>query len=78
MKTSIPFLTQPPDPRNPDRIKQTFDTFWKIIFTALITGCGNILEISAWIHDIQQILFDFCLLSLMLVTIYFDQKINTV
>jgi DDE_Tnp_1-associated len=54
----IPFLTQLPDPRNPDRIKHTLDTFWKIILTALSTGCGNILEISEWIHDNQQILLD--------------------
>jgi hypothetical protein len=54
----IPFLTQLPDPRNPDRIKHTFDTFWKIILTPLSTGCQNILEISKWIHDNQQILLD--------------------
>jgi DDE_Tnp_1-associated/Transposase DDE domain len=54
----IPFLTQLPDPRNPNRIKHTSDTFWKIILTALSTGCSNILEISEWIHDNQKILFD--------------------
>jgi DDE_Tnp_1-associated/Transposase DDE domain len=54
----IPFLTQLPDPRNPDRIKHTFDTFWKIILTALSTGCKNILEISEWMHDNQPILLN--------------------
>jgi hypothetical protein len=54
----IPFLAQLPDPRNPDRIKHTLDTFWKIILTALSTGCSNILEIAEWIQDNQQILLD--------------------
>jgi DDE_Tnp_1-associated/Transposase DDE domain len=60
MKTLIPsplpFLTQLPDPRNPNRIKHSLDTFWKVTLTALSTGCRNILEISEWIHNNQQCL----------------------
>ena len=62
MKTTIPsplpFLTQLPDKRNPQRITFHQHTFWQLTMTALLAGCGNVLEITQWIHDQREVLIE--------------------
>ena len=62
MKTTIPsplpFLTQLPDKRNPQRITFHQHTFWQLTMTALLAGCGNVLEMTQWIHDQREVLIE--------------------
>jgi predicted transposase YbfD/YdcC len=54
----IPFLTQLPDSRNSERITHHQTTFWQLTMTALLAGCGNILEMTQWLDDQRDLLIE--------------------
>lgn len=46
----LPFLTQIPDWRDPQRITYPWEALWALILTGLISGPENILALSDWLH----------------------------
>lgn len=60
MKTQIPsplpFLTQLPDLRNPERIDYSQNTLLAIVVTALLAAKKNVLDMTQWLQDNQSIL----------------------
>ncbi|MEY4531444.1 MAG: hypothetical protein RLZZ156_2165 [Deinococcota bacterium] len=60
MKTQIPsplpFLTQLPDLRNPERIDYSQNTLLAIVITALLAAKKNVLDMTQWLQDNQSIL----------------------
>lgn len=50
----LPFLTQIPDWRDPNRITYSWDALWALILTGLLSGPENILALASWLSTYRE------------------------